>query len=132
MNRGFGNNVRVQTVAKIDRIDVVTVSFKLAFFQDIMKLIPSSSKRPIHMPIAYSPTLYPSISRPSASRLPPFRGPSSDKVAVKAYHSRSLYIIVKNTCKNRLTALISTANRYNHASPDIILGQICESRRKRD
>lgn len=37
-----------------------------------------------------------------------------------AYHSRSLYMIVKKTCRNRLTAFISTANRKSHASPDIL------------
>jgi hypothetical protein len=36
-----------------------------------------------------------------------------------SYHSRSLYIIVKKTCRNRLTALSRTASRYNHASPDM-------------
>ena len=41
-----------------------------------------------------------------------------------AYHSKSLYMIVKKTCKNRFTALINTANRYSHASPDIILGGV--------
>ena len=30
-------------------------------------------------------------------------------------------MIVKKTCRNKFTALISTANRYNQASPDIIL-----------
>ena len=40
------------------------------------------------------------------------------------HHSRSLYIIVKKTCRKRLTAFISTASRYSHASPDII----CASR----
>jgi hypothetical protein len=29
-------------------------------------------------------------------------------------------MMVKNTCRNRLTALINTATRYNHASPDIV------------
>jgi hypothetical protein len=38
-----------------------------------------------------------------------------------AYHSRSLYIIVKNTCRKRLTAFISTAKRYSHASPDMLV-----------
>lgn len=37
------------------------------------------------------------------------------------YHSRSEYIIVKKTCRNRFTALISTARRYSHASPDIMI-----------
>lgn len=36
------------------------------------------------------------------------------------YHSKSLYMIVKKTCKKRLTAFISTARRYSHASPDIM------------
>lgn len=44
------------------------------------------------------------------------------------YHSRSLYIIVKKTWRNRLTAFMSTAKRYNHASPDIVMDG-CESRR---
>lgn len=29
-------------------------------------------------------------------------------------------MMVKNTCKKRLTALIRTAIRYNHASPDMV------------
>jgi len=37
------------------------------------------------------------------------------------YHSRSEYIIVKKTCRNRFTALINTARRYSHASPDIMV-----------
>ena len=37
-----------------------------------------------------------------------------------SYHSKSLYMIVKKTCRNKLTAFISTASRYSHASPDII------------
>jgi hypothetical protein len=39
------------------------------------------------------------------------------------HHSKSLYMIVKKTCKNKFTALISTANRYSHASPDIMVGE---------
>ena len=42
----------------------------------------------------------------------------------KTYHSRSLYMIVKKTCRNRFTAFISTANRYSHASPDIIVADL--------
>jgi hypothetical protein len=37
-----------------------------------------------------------------------------------AYHSKSLYMMVKKTWRNRLTAFMSTAKRYNHASPDIL------------
>lgn len=33
-------------------------------------------------------------------------------------------MMVKNTCKNRFTAFISTANRYSHASPDIIVADL--------
>lgn len=35
-------------------------------------------------------------------------------------HSRSLYIIVKKTWRNRLTALIRTARRYSQASPFMV------------
>lgn len=38
------------------------------------------------------------------------------------YHSKSLYMMVKKTCKKRLTALMSTDKRYNQASPDIMMG----------
>lgn len=47
--------------------------------------------------------------------LTPRRGAST-------YHSRSLYMMVKKTWRNRLTAFISTAKRYNHASPDMMMG----------
>lgn len=33
-------------------------------------------------------------------------------------------MIVKKTCRNRFTAFISTARRYNHASPDIIWASV--------
>jgi hypothetical protein len=31
-------------------------------------------------------------------------------------------MMVKKTCRKRLTAFMSTANRYSHASPDIMGG----------
>lgn len=40
--------------------------------------------------------------------------------ALVTYHSRSLYMMVKKTWRKRLTALINTARRNSHASPDII------------
>lgn len=43
----------------------------------------------------------------------------------RTYHSKSLYIMVKKTWRKRLTALISTASKYSHASPDIILDVYC-------
>jgi hypothetical protein len=42
------------------------------------------------------------------------------KLEVVTYHSRSLYIMVKKTWRNRLTALINTARRNSQASPDIM------------
>jgi hypothetical protein len=39
----------------------------------------------------------------------------------QTYHSRSLYMMVKKTCRNRLTAFINTANRKSQASPDIMV-----------
>lgn len=38
-----------------------------------------------------------------------------------AHHSRSLYMMVKKTWRNRLTAFINTANKYSHASPVIVV-----------
>jgi hypothetical protein len=35
----------------------------------------------------------------------------------ESYASKSLYMIVKNTCRNRLTAFTMTLNKYSHASP---------------
>lgn len=44
------------------------------------------------------------------------------------YHSRSLYMMVKKTWRNRLTAFMSTAKRYNHASPDMVIGLLTADR----
>ena len=74
MDSSFWDNVCVESVAEVYRIDVITVHI-------------SNNIRP--------------------------QGNS-------AYHSKSLYMIVKKTCRNRLTAFISTASRYSHASPDIM------------
>ena len=58
--------------------------------------------------------------------LPDQRVVQNDSTArVRTYHSKSLYIMVKKTCRKRLTALISTASRYSHASPDIIVDVCC-------
>ena len=48
------------------------------------------------------------------------KGTQTKRMAIITYHSRSLYMIVKKTCRNRFTAFINTANRYSHASPDIV------------
>lgn len=39
----------------------------------------------------------------------------------KTYHSKSLYMMVKKTCRNRLTAFTNTDSRNNQASPDIMI-----------
>jgi hypothetical protein len=36
-------------------------------------------------------------------------------------------MMVKKTCRNRLTAFINTANKYNHASPDIVIALVRRS-----
>ena len=43
--------------------------------------------------------------------------------------SRSLYMIVKKTCINRLTAFTITLKRYNHASPGRVLVFPCNLKR---
>ena len=56
----------------------------------------------------------------------PNRGNYADRAAVKGaeemctHHSKSLYMIVKKTWRNKLTAFMRTASRYSHASPDIM------------
>ena len=46
--------------------------------------------------------------------------PLDTVIEISTYHSKSLYMIVKKTCRKRLTAFMSTAKRYSHASPDIM------------
>ena len=43
-----------------------------------------------------------------------------ERCKARTHHSRSLYMMVKKTWRKRLTALMRTASRYSHASPDII------------
>ena len=109
MNRGFRDDVGVEAVAKIDRINVVTVCHaRLARALCYAHVCPSF--RAWHSSIAM---------RGEISEFPQLDVVDRGR---NTHHSRSLYMIVKKTCKNRLTALISTANRYNHASPDIMTG----------
>jgi hypothetical protein len=42
----------------------------------------------------------------------------------ETYHSRSLYMMVKKTCRNRLTAFTNTDNKNNQASPDIMVAVV--------
>lgn len=88
MNGSFRDDVGVEAVAEVNRIDIVTIE--------------------------------PSVSKKSARPLSP---------DFMTDHSRSLYMIVKKTWRKRLTAFISTASRYNHASPDILcLSLACASK----
>lgn len=79
MDSSFGYDVGIEPVAKIDRVDVVTV-----YGGHVNNVLFQVRK------------------------------------GGKAHHSRSLYMIVKKTCRKRLTAFTRTDRRYNHASPDII------------
>jgi hypothetical protein len=91
MYGSFRNDVGVETVAEIDRVDVVAAA-KLACVLEDGSLESHAAQS--------SPCAPPSVAC--------------------THHSKSLYIIVKNTCRNRLTAFINTASRYNHASPVIV------------
>ena len=79
MDGSFRDDVGVEAVAEVNRIDIVTVE--------------------------------PCVSKRNALPL---------SLDFLTDHSRSLYMIVKKTWRKRLTAFISTASRYNHASPDIL------------
>ena len=88
MDHSFGHDVGVESIAKVYRVDIVTIA------KD-------------------------SVSNAQyfgAIRLYMFW----ERTERDTYHSKSLYIMVKKTCRKRLTAFISTARRYSHASPDII------------
>jgi hypothetical protein len=91
---GFGNDVGVEAVAKVDGVDVITEKSKTSAY------IRSSLK-----------------PRSALDRVQEKFHRARTGIT---HHSRSLYIIVKNTWRNRLTALINTDSRYSHASPDIM------------
>jgi hypothetical protein len=87
VDSGFGDDVRIETVAKVDGVDVITAKGEMSAYIQISFTNQEFSKR---------------------------------QRCRTTYHSRSLYMIVKNTWRKRLTALINTDNRYSHASPDIM------------
>ena len=97
----LGNDVGVETVAEVNWVDVVTrecVSY---------------------VPLVRTPGVGESAGAGEYSSFAA-TAPNSSKRGFGAYHSRSLYMIVKKTWRKRLTALMSTAMRYSHASPDIM------------
>jgi hypothetical protein len=77
---GFRDDVRVQAVAEIDGVDVVTAEN----CQSRAETRPKGGTRS--------------------------RAGEEQHWGV-AHHSKSLYMMVKNTCRNRLTAFINTDNR---------------------
>lgn len=81
VNSDFRDDICVEAVAEVNRVDVVTGKRKSAS----------------------------GMRRKAGSG-----GPN------RPYHSKSLYMMVKKTWRKRLTAFMSTAKRYNHASPDIL------------
>lgn len=93
----LGDDVGVQAVAEVDGVDVVTATGTLS------ALVSSRGDQ-----------VRGEATANSCSLASPSRGD------FMTYHSKSLYMIVKKTCKNRFTAFISTANRNSHASPDIL------------
>lgn len=103
MHSSLGDDVGVESVAEVNRVDVVTANDAISF----------NSRE-----IAW-------LCRAFKSAKLPFR----DQDERRTYHSKSLYMMVKKTCRNRLTALISTDNRYNQASPDIIFAVFVQGRR---
>lgn len=107
MNGSFGNNVCVEAVAEVDGINVVTADQQTLAMMFLCQPYPCSRKS------CLSSTKVKTWQISSILRKRTYR-------MEETYHSKSLYMIVKKTCKNRFTALISTANKYSHASPDIM------------
>lgn len=79
MDSGFGDDIGVEAVAEVDRVDIVTV----------------------------------------ANMLERICGGGRQEQGI-SHHSKSLYMMVKKTWRKRLTALMRTASRYSHASPDMV------------
>jgi hypothetical protein len=95
MDGSFGDDVGVETVAEVNRVDVVTAGRERG-------LAPSFRRN----------RLARGGSGVDDGALQPESPQANELLRERtAYHSRSLYMIVKNTCRNRLTALINTANR---------------------
>lgn len=82
MDSGFGDDVGVKAVAKVDRVDVIAGEKKKK--REKCQLVFCNMRGP--KAVAWNMT-------------------------GKTHHSRSLYIIVKNTWRKRLTALINTDKR---------------------
>lgn len=99
MDSGFGNDVGVETVAQVNRVDVVTTRYKI-------RSVSNSSQG------SWSWSTLWIVHREQHSH--------RRATCVLTYHSKSLYMMVKKTCRKRLTALINTAKRKSHASPDIM------------
>jgi hypothetical protein len=103
----FGDDVRVQPVAEINGVNVVAVGPAMLAKSELLLCEKGISVRGAGNDAARA-----------------WRGPSpthhSNTRKKVLYHSRSLYMMVKKTWRKRLTAFISTAKRYNHASPDIL------------
>jgi hypothetical protein len=83
VNSGLGDDVGVQAVAKVDRVDVVTAQEKGR--RELAMLLRSTARLLGVEPVGIQEN--------------------------ETHHSRSLYMMVKKTWRNRLTALINTANR---------------------
>lgn len=94
---GFRNDVGVETVAEVNGVDVVARRGKRIVLAPILEARRAATK---------------TCRATRRARFQPCRA---------TYHSKSLYMMVKKTCRNRLTALINTDNRNSHASPDIIV-----------
>lgn len=103
----FRDDVLVEAVAEVNRVDVVARKSRSALFFPYQSRQHRRRKPAIRRcgPATLSPSIPTRLCIPCQEN---------------AYHSKSLYMMVKNTCRNRLTAFMMTAKRYNHASPDIL------------
>jgi hypothetical protein len=95
VNGGLGDNVGVEAVAEVNGVDVVAGTK--------LESVVLTRRQP-------------RVAARMAEGAPWTR----QRRGGGTYHSRSLYMIVKKTCRKRLTAFINTASRYSHASPVIV------------
>jgi len=111
----FGDDVRVQAVAEVDGVDVVTTGGALlaAVFGTAIRVqgINDVASQALSRVLFLFVTRQDEARQHEESKERRKKKKKKQERGARAYHSRSLYIMVKKTWRKRLTAFISTAKR---------------------
>ena len=120
MNRSLWDDVGIEAVAKVNRIDIVTgVVVRMLASVGVLRNNFFPLRFVQFLQLDYGTLLW---AQNASSEEGTLRGKDC-----ATDHSKSLYMIVKKTCRNRLTALSSTERRYSHDSPVMVITWSCRS-----